>query len=86
MIHKKKGPAPNSLMLFLFVMLIFPDAFSQEVFQVGEVKTVPGEKKSGYIIVPAGFDSGEVKVPVTVVNGTKDGPVLALVAGCYITL
>ncbi len=83
MIHKKQKSGLNFIMLCLFVMLIFPDTFSQEVFQVGEVKTVPGEKKSGYIIIPAGFDSGEVKVPVTVVNGTKDGPVLALVAGVH---
>lgn len=70
--------------LLLFSTLVFyTDAVSQEIFRVGEVETVPGEKKSGYIIVPGGEDSGEVKVPITVVNGKKSGPVLALIAGVH---
>jgi predicted deacylase len=57
--------------------------FSQDILRVGEVSTKPGEKRSGYIIAPAGDDSGEVRIPVTVVNGVNDGPVLALMAGVH---
>jgi len=56
---------------------------AQTVFSVGAVQTVPGQKKSGYIVVPAGTDCGEVNVPVTVVNGIHEGPVIALVAGVH---
>jgi len=56
---------------------------SQATLKVGEVETIPGQKKSGYIIVPAGKDCGEVKIPVTVINGLNEGPVLALVAGVH---
>jgi predicted deacylase len=50
--------------------------------QVGEVTARPGEKASGYLVVPDGVDPG-VRIPVTVVRGTKPGPVLALVAGTH---
>ena len=55
----------------------------QDVFKVGEVAVKPGEKSSGFIVVPRGKDSDEVKIPVTVVNGKNDGPVLALFAGVH---
>lgn len=67
-----------SLLFILYSMV-----FAQEVFKVGEVTVKPGEKSSGFIIVPPGEDSDEVKIPVSVVNGTKDGPVLALFAGVH---
>lgn len=69
--------------LFLFTLIFCNNALSQEIFRVGEVETIPGEKKSGYIIVPGGMDSGEVKVPITIVNGKMNGPVLALIAGVH---
>lgn len=66
--------------LFLFLPLL---SSAQSTFKVGEVSTLPGEKRSGFIVVQAGTDCGEVKVPVTVINGKNDGPVLALVAGVH---
>ena len=69
--------------MFLFPLIFYANALSQEVFHVGEVETIPGEKRSGYIIVPGGEDSGEVKVPITIVNGKMNGPVLALIAGVH---
>lgn len=70
--------------LFILLLLLLPSRVSpQDSFTVGEVTTFPGEKRSGYIIVPAGADDGVVRVPVTVVNGSQDGPVLALVAGVH---
>lgn len=69
--------------MIVFICLLSSTIFAQKTFTVGEVNTKPGEKKSGYIIVPPGEDSDEVKVPVTVINGAKDGPVLALFAGVH---
>ncbi len=65
------------------ILFVFSLAVLAQSFRVGEVTTTPGEKKSGYILVPAGDDCGEVSLPITVINGIKDGPVLALVAGVH---
>ena len=75
----------KTLKLLTLVMILFIPSIlvSQTPFTVGEIETIPGQKKSGYIIVPAGKDCGEVKIPVTVINGSKTGPVLALVAGVH---
>ena len=65
------------------ICVLVSTIFAQGVFKVGEVIVKQGEKKSGFIIVPPGVDSDEVKIPVTVINGSKDGPVLALFAGVH---
>lgn len=49
---------------------------------VGNVTAAPGEKKSGVIAVAAGADAG-TSIPITLVNGAKPGPVLALFAGTH---
>jgi predicted deacylase len=72
-----------SFLLSTVLAFLVISIHAQGPLKVGEVSTNPGEKKSGYIIVPAGVDCGEVKIPVTVVNGVKDGPVLALIAGTH---
>ncbi len=46
----------------------------------GLVTALPGTKASGEIMVPAAFDEATT-IPVTIVNGAKNGPLLALVAG-----
>lgn len=51
-------------------------------FSVGTAVAGPGQKGSGYIQVPAGVDAG-TNIPVVVVNGSKPGPVLALVTGAH---
>lgn len=68
-----------------FLLLIFQFSFSiaQKSFKVGGITTLPGEKSSGFIVVPQGNDCGEIKIPVTIINGIKEGPVLALVAGTH---
>ena len=58
-------------------------SFGQGVLTVGELSVKPGEKKSGFIIVPPGEDSDKGKIPVTVINGLKNGPALALFAGVH---
>src|ERR1700704_866679 len=57
-------------------------AFAQAPLTVGPITAKPGEKISGWLDVPAGVDAG-TKIPVSVVNGAKPGPVLALVAGTH---
>jgi predicted deacylase len=56
---------------------------AQEIVRVGEVEAEPGQIKSGFILVPEGADGGEIKLPVTIINGSKPGPTLALTAGVH---
>jgi predicted deacylase len=49
---------------------------------VGPLAVHAGEKRSGFIEVPAGVDEGTT-IPVTVIAGKRPGPVLALVAGIH---
>jgi uncharacterized protein len=49
---------------------------------VGSVTARQGQKVSGFINVPKGVDPGTT-IPVTIVTGRNDGPVLALVAGTH---
>ena len=51
-------------------------------FSVGTASAAPGQKSTGYLEVPAGVDAA-TKLPIIVINGTKSGPVLALVAGAH---
>ncbi len=69
------------ILLFLFVLLIANPALCQEMLTVGGVTCSSGELRSGYINVPAGTDGPEIRIPITVVNGNKKGPALALTAG-----
>lgn len=78
MLRKKK-----LLFVILSLFLISSVLFGQNAIKVGEVSANPGEKKNGYIKVPAGADGPEVNIPITVINGIKAGPVLALTAGVH---
>ncbi len=70
------------LALFLITLPGFT-AFSQESLRIGDITAQPGEMKSGYIDVPAGADAPQIRIPVTVANGLRKGPVLALTAGVH---
>lgn len=67
---------------FLFFFTV-PAVFGQDILTVGEIAAHPGEMSSGFIRVPAGQDGPEQLLPVTVVNGMRPGPVLALTAGVH---
>jgi predicted deacylase len=56
--------------------------FAMTPLTVGSVVARRGEKVSGYIEIPAGADPA-TRIPVTVATGTKEGAVLALVAGIH---
>ncbi|MCJ7580018.1 MAG: M14 family metallopeptidase [Candidatus Aminicenantes bacterium] len=77
----------NTILILVFLIiwscLLTQPAFCQKTLIVGEVTSFPGEIKSGYIIVPEGTDSPEIRLPITVVNGIMEGPVLALTAGIH---
>jgi predicted deacylase len=51
-------------------------------FVVGDIVAEPGEMKSGYLPVPEKLGIG-TRIPVTVINGSKPGKTLALVAGVH---
>ena len=70
-------------MTFLaLTLLAAATASAQAPLSVGTATARPGEMASGVITVPAGSDPG-TEIPVSVVNGAKPGPVLALVAGTH---
>ena len=58
-------------------------AAAQDIIKVGQVEAGPGQKQSGFIIVPKGVDGPEINLPVTIINGTRPGPTLALTAGVH---
>ncbi len=67
------------------VLLVFAGAVAsaaQESFTVGTITAGPGDSVSGLLAVPAGVDAG-TEIPVTVIQGTRPGPVLALIAGTH---
>jgi len=71
------------VLLFVFSPLIENSAPCQKTLKVGGVISSSGDIKSGFIRVPAGSDGPEIRIPITVVNGEKEGPVLALTAGIH---
>ena len=57
-------------------------ANARDVAQLGPLRADAGEAVSGYLEVPAAGDDG-ARIPVSLVRGSADGPVLALVAGTH---
>jgi len=51
-------------------------------FSVGTATAESGQKATGYLEVPARSDPG-TNIPIVVVNGSKPGPILALVSGAH---
>jgi hypothetical protein len=58
-------------------------AAAQSSFALGPVTARPGSTVSGTLTVAARGDDPGTTIPFTVVHGTTDGPVLALVAGTH---
>jgi len=73
----------STFVSLIILCLIGNVAFAQKPLKVGEVLANPGEKKSGFINVPKGMDGPEIQIPITIINGAKGGPVLALTAGIH---
>ena len=67
----------------LLTITHFSSAFTaNEPFEIGDIRVAPGELRSGYLTVSEKADPG-CFIPITVINGTKKGKVLALVAGVH---
>src|ERR1700723_299561 len=73
---------PFCVSLTILMFLPFFSLAQQRPFAVGTASAAPGQKATGYLEVPAGVDAG-TNIPVVVVNGTKPGPVFALVTGAH---
>lgn len=63
------------------MFLLLPPVWPADI-SVGTARAAPGGKATGFIEVAAGVDAA-VKIPVIVVNGSKPGPSLALIAGSH---
>ncbi len=74
----------RSLLAPLVVCLAVASSATAEdaSLRIGGVSARPGEKASGWLVVPDGVDAG-TSIPVSVVHGARPGPVLALVAGTH---
>jgi predicted deacylase len=70
----------------LFVVMAFSSiSLAKEEngrFLIGDMSVASGEMRSGYLPVPE-KNGIETSIPITVVNGSKPGKVLALVAGVH---
>jgi uncharacterized protein len=58
-------------------------AAAQEKFTVGPVTAAPGTTASGTIQIPPRSGDEGTSLPISVINGVRPGPVLALVAGVH---
>ena len=54
----------------------------KESFIIGDIKVAPGEVRSGFLSVKVAEDN-DCFIPVTIINGVKEGDTLALVAGVH---
>ena len=74
------------LLLIALIIAVFcapaPSWAQSEVFKVGPIAAARGQASSGFLEIPAGVDAA-TQVPITVIHGAKEGPVLALVAGTH---
>jgi predicted deacylase len=58
-------------------------AHAQQPFSIGPVMAAPGSTASGTLTVPARPGDDGTTIPISIVHGTKPGPVLALTAGVH---
>ncbi|MGD8928676.1 MAG: M14 family metallopeptidase [Lysobacterales bacterium] len=70
--------------LLCFTLLSTSPVRAQDatLFNAAGLQAAPGEAVSGYLEVPAGVDQG-ARIPVSLVRGSRPGPVLALIAGIH---
>ncbi|MFC1731286.1 succinylglutamate desuccinylase/aspartoacylase family protein [candidate division KSB1 bacterium] len=73
----------TKLYTILFLLTITAGSVSSQTITAGDAAANPGEKISGFLYVQEGSDGPEVRIPVTVVNGVRPGPALALIAGTH---
>ena len=67
----------------LIILVAFKDAHANERLEVGDVIAERGAIEKGFIQVAGHSEETTTRIPVTVVNGAGDGPVLGVVAGIH---
>ena len=72
----------STMVIGALALLFAATLAAADPLTVGSASANAGQKVTGWIDVPRGVDDG-TKIPVTVVRGAKDGPVLALIAGTH---
>jgi hypothetical protein len=68
--------------LLLALLAVSCAAHADGPSQLGPLRASPGQAVSGYLEVPALGDGG-ARIPVSLVRGAQEGPVLALIAGTH---
>lgn len=69
--------------LALLLTLLPSSAMAQQPFTIAGISAAPGTVASGTIDIPARPGDEGTTLPISIVHGTKPGPVLALVAGVH---
>jgi predicted deacylase len=84
MLSTLKRTVPMMIILICALSLNLNSAAikGNDAFLIGDLKIPPGESKSGFLSVEEKEGLGSF-IPVTVINGTTKGKVLALVAGVH---
>jgi hypothetical protein len=67
----------------LLLLLVGTPARAQQPFTVGPVTAAPGTIASGELAVAARTGDQGTTIPISVINGARPGPVLALTAGVH---
>ncbi|MEX2150228.1 MAG: M14 family metallopeptidase [Steroidobacteraceae bacterium] len=73
------SPVPQIVLAFL---AISGAAHARDLSQLGPLRASAGQAVSGYLEVPAMDDAG-ARIPVSLVRGANDGPVLVLIGGTH---
>ena len=53
-----------------------------ETINIHEIQVKPGEKKCGYIKI-GDLSSGPLEIPIVIINGKEEGPILCITAGMH---
>jgi len=65
------------------ILALAGTARAQQPLSVGAITAAPGTVAAGTLDVPAHAGDQGTTIPITVINGARSGPVLALVAGTH---
>lgn len=71
-----------TLRVILTCLFLIRTADARELEQLGLLRAGPGEAVSGYLEVPESDGAG-ARIPVSLLRGAHEGPVLALIAGTH---
>jgi predicted deacylase len=77
------GTGPFLAMLTWLIAAAAVSAQTQAPITIGPVSAAPGTQATGTLDVPAARGDQGTTIPITVIHGTRPGPVLALVAGVH---